>query len=138
VTPDQFGKTGHYTFVFHWLLEGVTGDQGEEINLPHYVRFEVGDRPYSKGARAGRLPWLTEITRAIGVPDLQPGDDVDPDLWENKRAKLSILLEERADGAPRNRINAAAPVGAKKAAPATAAKRVIVAPEDDESEAVPF
>lgn len=140
VEPDKFGRKGHYTLIFRWTIEGQEAEDGSAITLPQYVRLETGERPYSKGPRAGKLPWLTEITRAFGEPDLQPGDDVDPDMWLGKRAKLSVLEQVQADGTFRNAINGVAPA-AKKAAGQVAKPKPRQAPaaaDDDPDDSVPF
>lgn len=135
-TPDTFGNQGHYTLVFTWRLDDLTED-GQVVTIPHYVRFETGERPYSKGQRAGKLPWLTEITRALGVPDVEPDDEVDVDEWEGKRVRLAILAEQRLDGTIRNKVNAVLPV--LKKGPRAAARAVPVSIEADLAEAdMPF
>ena len=130
-TPDKFGNTGFYTFIFKWRLEGVLSEDDKPIIIPQYVRLETGDRPITKGPRAGRLPLMTEITRAFGEPDLQPADEVDEALWVGKRAKLGVLNTPDAAGVAKNSINSVsvAPPRAKKNKPAP----VIVEDDDPES-----
>lgn len=118
---DKFGYRG-IKLIFRWRLEGVASEEGDPITLPQYVKLETGDRPYSKGPRAGRLPWLTEITRAFGEPDIQPGDGVDPDLWVGKRARLAVLEQAQADGTSRNAINAVGPAKPRTGQAAAPAK----------------
>lgn len=139
---DKFGYRG-YKIIFRWRLEGVETDDGEPFTLPQYVKLETGDKPYSKGSRAGRLPWLTEITRAFGEPDIQPESQVDPDLWVSKRAKLSILQQVQSDGTFKNSINAVTRIAAPAARAGQGAARVVAARpaapvEDAEDSSVPF
>lgn len=115
-TPDKFGHKGHYTFVFRWELEDVVEEQGEPITLVQYVRFTTGNKPATQGGRIGRLPWLTEITRAFGEADLLPGQNVDPQQWVHKRARLGVLLNTLPDGTFKNSINTVGPIIASRSA----------------------
>ena len=136
-TPDNFGKTGHTTLIFRWILIGQTDEDGAPVELVQYVKFATGDKPYTKGARAGKLPWLTEITRAFGEPDIVPGASVDPTQWVGKRAKLGVLEAYSVDGVRKNSINS---VSRHEPKPKTNGKPapVPVAEDDDESESIPF
>lgn len=139
---DKFGYRG-YKLIFRWRLEGVKTDDGEPFTLPQYVKFETGSAPYAKGARAGRLPWLTEITRAFGEADIEPDDSVDEQLWVGKRAKLSILQQVQPDATFKNAINAVSKL-AKPATVGQATARPVARPaapaavEDLDSDQVPF
>jgi hypothetical protein len=143
VKPDIYGKKGFYTLIFRWLIIGQTDEDGNPVTIPQYVKFLTGDKPYKNGARAGKLPWLTEITRAFGLPDIQPGDAFDPESLVGKRAKLGVLLDEQTDGTLKNSVNTvskpdprkpvAAPKVAPKPVPAPAADE-----DEDDLESVPF
>lgn len=140
--PDNFGKTGYHQFIFHWVLEGVETEDGQEIELFQYVRFMIGDKPSTKGVRAGRIPLLTEITRSFGEPDIQAGDPVDTDMWLGKRAKLGVLFSEAEKG-PRNSINSVGPAAKKNPTTAKPATRVVSRPtppvtEEEDEEAISF
>lgn len=140
--PDAFGKSGHHTLVLRWILIGQTDENGQPIHLVQYAKFSTGDKPYKSGARAGKLPWLTEITRAFGIPDIQPGDEFDPESLVGRRAKLGVLLGETADGTERNSINSVSKPDPRKpvAAPVKKAVQAPAADEDgdlDES-SIPF
>ena len=136
--PDPFGKKGHYTLVFKWLLAGQTDENDNPITLPQYVRFATGDKPMAKGARAGRLPWLTEITRALCLEDLQPGDAFDPETLVGKRAKLGVLLTEQTDGTLKNSINSVSKADPRKPKTAPKAPPPPADDEDDDPDNIPF
>lgn len=138
--PDKFGKKGFFTLVFRWVLEGVEDEDGGEISIPQYVKLTTGDRPITTGTRAGRLPWLTEITRAFGQPDLQPGDPVDTDMWLGKRARLGILQQVQSDGTFKNAINSVNPAKARTAGQAAArvAARPAPAPAPADDDDIAF
>lgn len=110
----QFKPRYGYQLEFKWLLDGVTDEQGFSISIPLYAWLETGDRPVSNGPRKGRLPQLTEITRALGEPDIQPETFVDEQAWVGKAAQIGVLLEPKNGGGFRNKINA---VSAKRKAP---------------------
>jgi len=132
---DNFGNKGFYTLVFRWELDDATEDL-EVVSIPLYVKFQTGDKPLSKGPRAGRLPMLTEITRAFGEEDLQPGDEVDEQAWVGKRANLGILEQVTPDGGRRNSINSVKPIGRKAATGGATRKAPAPVVEDDGD--VPF
>ncbi|MDB5057235.1 MAG: hypothetical protein JWO59_707 [Chloroflexi bacterium] len=135
--PDSFGKKGHHTFVYKWLLIGQTDEDGQPIELVEYVKFVTGSIPYTKGARAGKLPKLTEITRAFGEPDLEPGQAFDPETHVGKKAKLGVLESFDADGNRKNNINSHSKYEPK---PKTAkpAPKPVADDEDEDDETVPF
>lgn len=140
VTPDKFGNTGFLTLIFRWLLIGQTDEDGAPIELIQYVKFATGDKPYTKGARAGKLPWLTEITRAFGEEDIQPGDNVDEQRWVGKRAKLGVLEAHTTDGGRTNSINSVSkytpPVKSANGKPAPKPQPEPV--EEEDGEDIPF
>ena len=105
-TPDQFGELGHWTLKFIWQVEDIRDEDGQSFELAQFVKFVTGDYVAKKGARIGRLPWLTEITRALGEDDIKPGEAVDTDRWIGKRAQLGVLYAREADGGDRNKISA--------------------------------
>lgn len=137
-TPDPFGNVGHWSLEFRWELDDMVGDDEKPVQLPHTIKFQVGDHPAKKGARIGHMPWLTEYTRALGMPDILPGQTVDTDVFLGKRAMLAILLDKDADGKEKSKINGIAALGqangtARRAKPAP--KPAIEPLEDDD---VPF
>jgi hypothetical protein len=109
-TPDPFGKVGHWALEFRWQLEGEEDEDGRPIELPHTLKFQTGDRPAKQGARVGHMPWLTEYTRAMGMPDILPDQRFDTDLFNGKRALLTILEDHQEGKDPRNKITAIGPV----------------------------
>ena len=128
-TPDKFGKAGHYTIVLKWdvFLDPDDGTQVE--SMWHWVGFFTGEKAN-----------LTKITRAFGLPDIQPGDAVDFDTWIGKRLRVTVAQKPDAEGRPKSKIvpdgymplKKAKPV-AGMAAPRPAIKAPIApAPVDDD------
>jgi hypothetical protein len=113
---DRFGKKGHIALCLRWQLEGMETEEGAPVELLQTVKLVTGDFIAKQGTRIGRLPWLTEITRALLIPDLQAGQDFDYETWFGKKAVLSIHLDRTADGA-RNHIDAVDKIGAEHKGP---------------------
>lgn len=134
--PDRFGNKGHHAITFRWQLAGMETDDGAPVEIPQTVKFATGDYLAKQGQRMGRLPWLTEITRAFGTPDIQPGDAVDTDTWIGKEAVLSIQLNRTADGM-RNHIEAVDKPGSAPAGPRVLKPRPPAPPGGDEGD-IPF
>jgi hypothetical protein len=119
-TPDPFGKTGHHAFEVRWQLSDQVDDNDAPIEILHTIKFQTGDWPAKQGARIGHIPWLTEYTRAMGLPDIQPKAAFDTDCLNGRRALLSIIEDQKEDGSARNKILGVAPAAgrARRAAPA--------------------
>ena len=105
VEPDPWGNVGHWSLQFRWELWGPEDAYGAPITLLHTIKLELGTYLAKKGARVGHMPWLTEYTRAFGLPDIQPKQAVDTDMFLGKRARLHVLLDRNGDGKERNKIN---------------------------------
>lgn len=108
--PDQFGNSGHHALTFTWQLDDMEDDQGKPITLRQTFKFETGDYLIKRGPRTGRLPMMTEITRAFGMPDILPRQTFDTDKFLGQRAILSVILEPKGDGGQHNRINVVSPI----------------------------
>lgn len=113
VKPDPFGNVGHYSLQFTWHLDNTMDEDSNPIEVLHTLKFQTGDFIAKQGARPGHMPWLTEYTRAFGMPDIQAGQDVDTDHFLGLRATLGILMEIGSDGRGRNKVNSIQPAQPK-------------------------
>lgn len=135
--PDPFGNVGHWSLQFTWELDDMVDDDDKPVHLPHTIKFQVGDFIAKQGARPGHMPWLTEYTRAMQLPDIQAGDHFDTDSLLGKRASLGVVLDTNSEGKETSKIRSIKALGivagtARRARAATPAVKVI----DDED--VPF
>ena len=137
-TPDPFGNIGHWSLQFTWELDDMVDDDDKPVHLPHTIKFQTGDYPAKKGARVGHMPWLTEYTRALLMPDILPGQQVDTDAFLGKRALLSILLDKDAQGADRSKINGIGALAGARSTGRRAASRPAATTEPLEDDDVPF
>jgi hypothetical protein len=136
--PDPFGKTGHHAFEIRHQLNDQVDEDDQPIEILHTIKFQIGDWIVKQGSRAGHIPWLTEYTRALGLPDIQPKQTFDTDSLNGKRSMLSLLEDQKEDGSARNKIIGIGPAAgrARRAAPAPVV--AVVPGMDDMDGDVPF
>ncbi len=122
VNPDQFGNKGHWSLEFRWQLETEQDADGWSVELPHTLKFQTGSWVAKQGQRVGHMPWLTEYTRAFGLPDIEAGERFDTDTLIGKRAMLTIVEDRQEGGSVRNKITAIGPVHGRAPRPTMQAR----------------
>lgn len=136
--PDPFGKIGHHAFEVRWQLADPVDDDDKPIEILHTIKFATGDYPAKTGARIGHIPWLTEYTRALGMPDIQPKAPFDTDSLNGKRALLSLVEDQKESGGTRNKVIGIRPADMRQRRPTVKQVVAVVAGMDDADFDAPF